>query len=360
VVAYHVRGVCLFHLGFDPAADASAGGLVGKAFEAGHYGVQLFFAISGCILSLPFARQNLCGEKRVSLRQYYLRRVTRIEPPYIIHLLVLALLCAFVFRRVPSHTHLYHNPGWAAYAFSHLGASLVYANGFIFGTHPYPNYVLWSLEVEVQFYLLAPFLAMLFLVRNHLARRALLIATIVLCSGTGLFGDIYRIWASLAGNLQYFLVGFLLTDLYVSGLLQSVRSWLRWDFGVVLSLGAVVWLQKAPVLMFLLPWAIFLCGVAAFRGPLSSGCLSNPWISTIGGMCYTIYMYHSLLISTLVRLTLKLRAHVISLDLLIQFVIMAVVITAVCAWLFAFLERPFMRRDWPQKLAQKLHGSKAS
>ena len=353
VVAYHVRSVCLFHLGFNPEADTGAGGIIAKVFEAGHYGVQLFFAISGFILALPFARQNLCGDKRVSLPQYYLRRVTRIEPPYVLHLLMLAVICALVLRRLPSHPHLYHNPDWARHLFSHLGASLFYANGFIFGTHPYPNYVLWSLEVEVQFYLLAPFLAKVFLLRNDSVRRALFVMAILLLSCTGWVPN-YRIWASLAGNLQYFLVGFLLTEFFVAGQLQAASRSALWDIAFVLSIGAIVWLQKSPALVLLLPWAIFLCCIASFRGWVSVWFLRNAWVSTIGGMCYTIYLYHSLLISFLVRLTLKARTHFLPLDLAIQFVLMAAIIVVVCSVLFALLERPFMRRDWPKNLAEKL------
>jgi peptidoglycan/LPS O-acetylase OafA/YrhL len=160
VIAYHVRAIGSFHLTADHRAVE--GDPVNDTFSIGHYGVMLFFAISGFILALPFARQFLGGLKKVSLRGYYLRRVTRIEPPYIIHLMVLALYCALVLRFQPSHPHLYHNKEWAAYAAKHLVASLGYSNGFIFGTHPYPNIVLWSLEVEVQFYLIAPFLGWLF------------------------------------------------------------------------------------------------------------------------------------------------------------------------------------------------------
>jgi peptidoglycan/LPS O-acetylase OafA/YrhL len=47
----------------------------------GFRGVTLFFVISGMILALPFARQYL-ESRPVSLRKYYLRRVTRLEPPY--------------------------------------------------------------------------------------------------------------------------------------------------------------------------------------------------------------------------------------------------------------------------------------
>ena len=359
VIAYHVRGVCLFHFGPTSTGVAGPGGLVDRVFESGHYGVQLFFAISGFILSLPFARQALCQERAVSLREYYLRRLTRIEPPYLIHLVFLLMLCALFYRKLPLHTHLYHNPAWASYAVSHILSSAVYANGLIFGSHPYPNYVLWSLEVEVQFYLLAPFLAKIFLVRSTSSRRILLVTLIVVLSLTiWFFNPPYRVWASLAGNLQYFLVGFLLADLYATRPIEVfVRSY-RWDFAFLLSCAAVVMGQGQPVIQFLLPAAIFICGLASLRGTATARILGNAWIATIGGMCYTIYLYHSFLISLFVRLTLKLRTHQVQWDLLIQFLLLSVAITTVCAVLFAFLERPFMRRDWPARLWRALRPAK--
>ena len=57
----------------------------------GSRGVQLFFVISGFILGRPFARQYLLGEKRVKLSSYYLRRLTRLEPPYLLNLLLLTI-----------------------------------------------------------------------------------------------------------------------------------------------------------------------------------------------------------------------------------------------------------------------------
>jgi peptidoglycan/LPS O-acetylase OafA/YrhL len=48
---------------------------------AGGHGVGLFFVISGFILSLPFAKWRLNKGKKISLKNYYLRRVTRLEPP---------------------------------------------------------------------------------------------------------------------------------------------------------------------------------------------------------------------------------------------------------------------------------------
>lgn len=220
VIAYHVRNVVLFHFGLNPEAGPETGGFAGRVFITGRYGVPLFFAISGFILSLPFARAVL-ERRQVSLKEYYLRRVTRIEPPYLIHLLFLLVICAPLYHRLPSHPYVYHNPEWLRFTLGHILASLVYANGFVYGAHPYPNVVLWSLEVEVQFYLLAPFLARMFLIRDAWRRRTLLIVLVLLGCLSGLFDEHYRVSASLAGNLQYFLVGFLLGYCFCAGLCCS-------------------------------------------------------------------------------------------------------------------------------------------
>ena len=98
VIAFHVRAICSYHFRASPAGLTIEGDLVNDAFGTGHFGVQLFFLISGFILSLPFARQSLCPGRRISLREYYVRRVTRIEPPYVIHLAFLLVLCGLVLR----------------------------------------------------------------------------------------------------------------------------------------------------------------------------------------------------------------------------------------------------------------------
>src|SRR4029078_10187831 len=57
----------------------------------GYLGVQLFFVISGYIICLPLAKRACAAPKRAPdfhYGRYMLRRVTRLEPPY---LLVLGL-----------------------------------------------------------------------------------------------------------------------------------------------------------------------------------------------------------------------------------------------------------------------------
>src|SRR5262245_9272980 len=55
---------------------------------AGHFGVQVFFVISGIVMALPFAASYRRGTPRQDLRSYLLRRIARLEPPYVIAMLV--------------------------------------------------------------------------------------------------------------------------------------------------------------------------------------------------------------------------------------------------------------------------------
>lgn len=348
IIAYHVRMVGLFHFGLP--ADTPPTDPVSRVCVAGQHALSLFFLVSGFILSLPFARQYLAGGKPIRLREYFMRRLTRIEPPYFIHLAILFLLCVLVYRHLSQHQAMYGDAGWLHYTLIHIGASLVYANGFVFDAHPYPNMVLWSLETEVQFYLLAPFAAKIFRLGNRWCRRGILIGAVLIAPPlVGLLGQHYYVWVSFLGNMQYFFAGFLLADIYVVEGLRPGRSGFIWDAVFVGAGLLIVWLHARGVGGPVWPWIMFAICLAVFLGRLVPALLARPWVVTIGGMCYTIYLYHLLLISVLFRATGHLQTHILWLDLLIQFFVMTPIIFIVSAGLFVVLERPFMQRDWPAK-----------
>jgi peptidoglycan/LPS O-acetylase OafA/YrhL len=121
-------------------------------------GVELFFVISGFILGLPFARMHIQQGRSVHLREYFLRRLTRLEPPYILQLILRVVVLLVTGQ-------------WALRAIlPHLLASLVYAHNIAYPGQTNPiNLVIWSLEVEVQFYCLVPALSYLFAIRKDAA-----------------------------------------------------------------------------------------------------------------------------------------------------------------------------------------------
>jgi len=79
-----------------------------------------------------------------------MRRLTRLEPPYILAMLFrIALLLTVM-----------HKP--LGMVLSHGAASLVYMHSLVFGDMSTVNPPAWSLEVEIQFYIMAPLLALTF------------------------------------------------------------------------------------------------------------------------------------------------------------------------------------------------------
>jgi peptidoglycan/LPS O-acetylase OafA/YrhL len=145
------------------------------------------------------------------------------------------------------------------------------------------------------------------------------------------------------------MAGFLLCDLYLGGQVKTDRRSYLWDLWFAGSLGLAVCVSHFSLPYTLLPWLALVLCVSAFRGKIAHWLLGRPLLTTIGGMCYTIYMYHWLMISGLIRGTIKFSTHIFWLDLLIQFAVMSVVIIGICSVLFVLFERPFMKRDWPQK-----------
>lgn len=318
-------------------------------FGRGDIGVRIFFVISGFILGRPFARHYLLGHARPSLRSYYLRRLSRIEPPYLINIAACTLAIA-IYTHVPLRTLL-----------APFTASALYLHGFFFGGSNFINPVAWTLEMEVQFYALVPLLTVIFLVHPAWLRRLLLgTVTILLpaCLVFFVFGRVSwtsHFWATIGWWLQYFLAGMLLSDLYVTDMIDWPASWL-WD---VVS-GAAWCILLLPSNKFLYigePLLIALAFVGAFRGVLLRRLLAKEWLAILGGMCYSIYLWHFFIIA----LVFKASRHlVVSHDLLANFLLQSALILpcilAFCVLYFVLIERPCMDPAWPQKLWAALSG----
>jgi peptidoglycan/LPS O-acetylase OafA/YrhL len=98
--------------------------------------------------------------------------------------------------------------------------------------------------------------------------------------------------------------------------------------------------------------------LGAFRGRTLNALFTNPWIVTVGGMCYSIYLLHYAVIFVAVktvgtRLAFNGPAGV---NLLIQLAVCIPPLAAASTVYFALIERPCMRRDWPKRAWTVLTG----
>ena len=309
-----------------------------NALAGGGVGVQLFIAISGFILAKPFADAILSGKKPVSYSLYIKKRLLRLEPPFILALSLRLLLLLFL----TSESGLFLN----------YLSSLFYSHTLIYEQ---PSLILgaaWTLEVEFQFYLVAPFLAKLYFSTGVIARRCAACFIILLgCLMANRLG--VRLSLSFFGQVQYFMIGFIVLDCYERVKVQrSVIVDLIGLFGVCyLTLHTHMFQLYGPVDELLSVLSILCIFVAAIWGSAFNYITSIRWFAALGGMCYTIYLFHGTMISLFMnRFTARFNlGDGYALNLLIQLIVVGGFIFLCSPILFLILERPFMRRDWPQR-----------
>lgn len=311
-------------------------------------GVELFFAISGFILGVPFASHHLLGTPKVGLKQYFLRRLTRLEPPYFLSFPVWIAMQWVVFRRPLSDMA------------PHLLANCVYMHNLIFGAFPGAiNSVAWSLEVEVQFYVLVPLLSLVFAISDPRLRRTVIVVAMAVVAFLG--NPLYRtlhFHYSIAFYLPFFLTGFLVCDLY-----STRKEWklsFVWD-ALALGLWPLIWYPGENLDHLVLPFVIVLLYLAAFRGRICSAIFSNRLLTNIGGMCYTIYLFHFPVIYAVKHNTASWHiGHNFWLYFAMQCALILPAVLFCCATFFILIERPCMDREWPRKLWQQVQVSMLS
>ena len=142
--AVAVLGVVLFHLGL-------------KQFPGGFVGVDVFFVISGYLITSIIYNEILVG--KFSFANFYERRVRRILPAYFGLLIVTTIAVYLVY--VPEDVLQYSRA---------MQSSLLFVSNFLFAQkvgyfdssyNDSPLLHTWSLSVEEQFYLVWPVMLLL-------------------------------------------------------------------------------------------------------------------------------------------------------------------------------------------------------
>jgi len=262
---------------------------------AGHTGVTLFFVLSGFLLSLPWLRWvNEDSAAMPNIGTYYLARILRIMPLYLVFVIAAGLLVGDWYNAL------------RALSFQFVGFELF----------PY-GLVWWTLTTELQFYLLLPFGWIAYKTGGF--PRLVLLVLLVAWAGAYLFilfTDVVAEWRqsywfakSLFGRLPAFLIGvscaviyckpggmvtFLPREVYLSGLLAVLLLLL---LGFVLSVGIQTsdWVNESEwhihhTYEAVIWGAILLLTLQA--APVFSVLVINPAFALIGKLSYSIYLNH--------------------------------------------------------------------
>ena len=281
---------------------------------SGFLGVELFFFLSAFCLSYPYVRAHLDGTEPPSLGHFAYRRFIKIVPSYAISMAVVIALAY-----VPGTKSSWgENISWtnAYYAVADVLAHLTFLHTFFSETYASINGVLWTLGIEVQFYVLLPLLMVPFLLAPGFVGAGMVAVAIA-----------YRLLISQCCRVAFFdhnlgqLLGYL--DFFAAGMLAAyaycrlerhngvfVRNRLLWT---LLAVAGAVWV----VLLFqnltahrwddqFASWwlirngTFYAAAIAAlalgslFAFPAWQRLLANPAFVFLAVISYNLYLWHQI------------------------------------------------------------------
>lgn len=336
--------VFVFHFlgslrGYGPNPHAN---IATAIFFGGSIGVELFFVLSGFLLTMPFFRGS-----PLDLRQFFTNRVLRIVPMY-----YLAILCAALWTGR-------WDEAWRAALFLNID----------FGTLGAFSLVWWSLVVEMQFYLVLPIGVAL--ARSAYGRWVLVLAMIglVWCYAHIASPQAPPQWAayrnSLLGRWPQFAAGIAAAWVHVrfQALMRRLGERANRWLGSILALaalagidlimlhsqrdlGAAQYAQWYAHYMYVsVLWAVFVIAVVDLR-PVFTKIFVNPILHRIGVWSYSIYLLHGVCI---VYFFLRLGIHASDAQLghalrnILLFFGLGGLSLALSAMTYHLVERPFLR-----------------
>jgi len=292
--------------------------IVGSVFELGHFGVAIFFVLSGFVIAHSLRDAKVDGRY---LGRFMLRRSIRLDPPYFASI-VLVVGLAWLSARIKQEPYAFPST-------SVVIAHLLYIPSLL--QFPLINPVYWTLCYEVQFYLV--FCLLLGLGQRLIPSRPRAIfvpaASISLVWGMGFMQE--NLLPGLFTNLWYgFLVG-----VFSYWVWQGSLPKLYFVIYAALIGATACWRQDA--------FAVVCCITACCLIPgTKTNWLSWRWLRFLGAISYSLYLTHNP-ISGASFFVLRKRFGQTALSefcMLIAVIIICIVVATLTWWA---IERPFMR-----------------
>lgn len=278
-------------------------------FDAGHYGVAVFFSLSGFVIAHSI--RNADFSARYFFR-FALRRSIRLDPPYWASM-------AFVVAMAAVSASVIGRP-FVAPSFSQIVAHIFYLQEII--RVPEISSVYWTLTYEVQFYIVL--VGAMVLSRRAAPIALAVLAAVSVVSAPEAPGLFVNLWCAFyVGVLAYWAKDSKLATigLFALASVMAARSFYGWDWFFVISAGSAV-------ILF-----------AAMRtGRLETGLDYRP-LQLLGTVSYSLYLIHNSITGAVAFVAHRLLGSGLAADAGTLLLIIGASVSA--AWLFwRLIERP--------------------
>jgi len=274
-------------------------------FEGGYIGVDVFFVISGYVITTLLHRQP-GRQLGVNLRHFYSRRIRRIVPAATV-VLIATLIAAYIAFGENMDSSLFGDVRWSALFAANFRFIQTSTPYFIPGVPPSLVTQFWSLAVEEQFYLVFPLLVFGLTYVSPPNRRTVTLATAIS------MGIILSAWWSyyqtpIHPTSAYYSPFTRFWELALGGLLALIPSHYAQRTPRVNRAAAVVAVLVIMVCVFtfndqsaypgtLAWWPCLAAAVLLWTGVASATGGPATWLAQrpatyVGDISYSLYLYH--------------------------------------------------------------------
>jgi peptidoglycan/LPS O-acetylase OafA/YrhL len=267
-------------------------------FEAGFIGVDIFFVISGFLITRLLMKEIL-EKGSINFSNFYIRRLQRLLPALIVVIIITGAVLNYI---LPKHDQLTHMGAGASASVWVSNIYFAFSTINYFGTDASANAFThtWSLGVEEQFYLIWPALMiLLWLYKRSLNNLALLLSGVAAisflsCMYLSTFAPLkafylmpLRVWQFALGGLVFFL------------LKNTNKGNSLWGYaGLTLLLFALIAIDKNqtyPSLFAVLPTvatALIIYACLNSTPFILKKYLSAQFMQILGKTSYSWYLWH--------------------------------------------------------------------